>query len=97
MVLGSCHFRPNFKEEDVDDSFGSLECARLGNGLSLFSDLLFWQTNGPIQLEGEGEANVLPSAGEELIGKWKPWEESVLDLTDSMLKLGKVHPPHRFI
>ena len=32
-LLRSCHFRPNFKEEDVDDSFGSLECARLGNGL----------------------------------------------------------------
>jgi len=40
--------------------------------------------------QGQAKTFFHPVNGEELIGKWKPWEESVLDLTDSMLKLGKV-------
>jgi nucleoside-diphosphate-sugar epimerase len=40
--------------------------------------------------QGQEKTFFHPVNGEELIGRWTPWESSVADLADSMLKLGKV-------
>jgi len=40
--------------------------------------------------QGQEKTFFHPVNGEELIGKWTPWESSVIDLADSMLKFGKV-------
>ena len=55
MVLGSCHFRPNFKEEDVDNLFTQfdsnvdgklsyIEVHQTFAGLGMFADQLDFQS-----------------------------------------------------
>jgi hypothetical protein len=40
--------------------------------------------------QGQEKTFFHPVNGEELIGKWTPWESSINDLAESMFKFGKV-------